>query len=303
MLAEPLVLSYALAIVASVLLGLTVTPALTVVLGPGHADQRHERLVGQRIRHGYRRLAGPVLRRPGTAVALAATAALGAALLVPTFGQQILPAFHDPDLVSRWTGPSGMSEPETARLVTRASRDLRAIPGVRRRRRPHRPGRARRPRRRRQLGRVLGQRRSVRRLQRDRSRPCRTPSRLPGDCPRRQLVPQRPGHAVRHRAPRRHPGAGVRARVQTPGAARRRGAEDAVGDRRGADAPASTAGSTSRTSRSRSTSQKAKPTVSSPATCAVPRRPCWRGSRWAASSSSRRCSRSRCGAHRTAGRT
>jgi Cu/Ag efflux pump CusA len=131
MLAEPLVLSYALAIVASVLVGLTVTPALTVVLGPGHADQRHERLVGQRIRHGYRRLAGPVLRRPGTAVALAATAALGAALLVPTFGQQILPAFHDPDLVARWTGPSGMSEPETARLVTRASRDLRAIPGVR----------------------------------------------------------------------------------------------------------------------------------------------------------------------------
>jgi len=42
----------------------------------------------------------------------------------------MLPSFHDPDVVAHWTGPPGMSEPEMARLVDRADREIRAIPGV-----------------------------------------------------------------------------------------------------------------------------------------------------------------------------
>jgi|tagenome__1003787_1003787.scaffolds.fasta_scaffold20989775_6 Cu/Ag efflux pump CusA len=130
-LAEPMVLSYALAVVASLIVGVTVTPVLVAVLPSRSRDTDGRRALGRWIADRYRRLLDRVLRAPSPALVVCGATVVAACLLIPTFQQRILPSFRDPDLVVQWTGPVGTSEPETARLVAGVSRDVRAIPGVR----------------------------------------------------------------------------------------------------------------------------------------------------------------------------
>ena len=92
-----------------------------------------------------------------------------------------------------WVTRPGTSPPgDRAGSPQRASRELRAIPGVRELRRPHRPGGAGRGDRRRQLRRELDQRRPERRLRQD-ARADRGDGRrgYPGPLPRRADLPER----------------------------------------------------------------------------------------------------------------
>ena len=129
-LAEPLVLSYALALAASVIVGVTVTPALTALLLPKTPGSAGEPAFARWIRAEYGSLIDRVLHRPSPAFLVSIATVVAALLVLPTLGQRILPSFHDPDIVVSWTGPPGMSEPESSRLMTRLSQEVRAIPGV-----------------------------------------------------------------------------------------------------------------------------------------------------------------------------
>ena len=129
-LAEPLVLSYALALAASVIVGVTVTPALTAVLLPKTPGSAGEPAFARWVRAEYGSLIDRVLQRPSPALLVSIATVVAALLVLPTLGQRILPSFHDPDIVVAWTGPPGMSEPESSRLMTRLSQEVRAIPGV-----------------------------------------------------------------------------------------------------------------------------------------------------------------------------
>jgi Cu/Ag efflux pump CusA len=51
--------------------------------------------------------------------------------VVPGLGQSLLPEFKERDFLIHWLTKPGTSLPEERRIVTAASRDLRAIPGVR----------------------------------------------------------------------------------------------------------------------------------------------------------------------------
>ncbi len=187
------------------------------------------------------------------------------------------------------------------RLTARVGNELRSIPGVDPRRRAPGPGGARRPGRRRELGRALGDRR---RASADYGATVDAVkdavAGYPGVSGERQHLPRRPGEALRHRH-----GKDITVRVVRPGvrhAARdgRPRARHALAGRRRRPTCRSRSRPSSRTSRSRSTWPRPSSTASSPATCAAPRRRCWPASRSAACSSSRRCSRSSCGARRTA---
>ncbi len=129
-LAEPLVLSYALALAASVIVGVTVTPALTALLLPKTPGSAGDPAFARWIRAEYGSLIDRVLQRPSPALLVSIATVVAALLVLPTLGQRILPSFHDPDIVVAWTGPPGMSEPESSRLMTRLSQEVRAIPGV-----------------------------------------------------------------------------------------------------------------------------------------------------------------------------
>lgn len=131
-----LVLAFALAMLASTIVALTVTPALALLLLPGAPRQERESSLSRRIHNGYASLLSKVLRR-SRAVFLAAAAVTVAAAVVAGAGTMtrggdpFVPPFKEGDILIRWDGPPGTSREEMNRIVARAGAELRSLPGVR----------------------------------------------------------------------------------------------------------------------------------------------------------------------------
>lgn len=125
----PLAGAFLLATFASLLVALTVTPALCLLLlrpGRRHREPRwlkrmkltQHRLLERALPHGRGLLIGALL------VGALAVAAL------PWFGASLLPEFREGHFVLQVTGPSGASLEEMDRIGERLSRGALAIPGV-----------------------------------------------------------------------------------------------------------------------------------------------------------------------------
>jgi CzcA family heavy metal efflux pump len=134
----PLATSYGLALLASMLVALIVTPVLSVFLLSGMPlEHRQSPLLGwlqQRYTAGLEQVIR-VLRPTilGLGALIAGLVALFGLLIVPMLGSGVpqLPAFKEQDIVVQWEGPPGTSYPEMSRITTLVSRELRALPGVR----------------------------------------------------------------------------------------------------------------------------------------------------------------------------
>lgn len=128
---EPLAVSYVLAVVASMVVALTVTPALSVLLlrsaPAAHRPSRFALRLGDRYDAALRRLVGA----PRKMLAGAALAALAVIAVSPLLGHSLLPALKERELLVDWATPPGTSHLETFRITTRVSNELRALPGVR----------------------------------------------------------------------------------------------------------------------------------------------------------------------------
>jgi CzcA family heavy metal efflux pump len=127
---QPLVLAYGLAVLVSLIVATTVTPALCLLmLSRGHRQK--ESPVMRVFKAGYGRILTPIIRRPQPAI-LTAALAIGAGLLVyPTLGQQLLPNFKENDLITYWATKPGTSLPETMRIANRGCKTyLREIDAV-----------------------------------------------------------------------------------------------------------------------------------------------------------------------------
>jgi Cu/Ag efflux pump CusA len=61
----------------------------------------------------------------------AVLALAGRAVLPAVGGRQMLPRLHDRELLVQWEAAPGMSQPEMDPITALATRELRAIPGVR----------------------------------------------------------------------------------------------------------------------------------------------------------------------------
>ena len=128
---RPLVISYGLAVLVSMLVALTVTPALCLILlSRGRFDHRESPLL-RVLKRGYGALLALLLRRPSPAIAAAAACILAGLFLYPTLGSQLLPNFKERDFLMHWLTQPSTSQPEETRVSVSACKDLRAIPGVR----------------------------------------------------------------------------------------------------------------------------------------------------------------------------
>ena len=128
---RPLALAYVLAILASLLVALTVTPVLALLLLSGRAAPPAEPPFLQALQRGYERLLRGLLARPHRALILCGAAALGALALVPFLDETLLPDFQETDFLMHWIEPPGASVEASRRSTERISRELLAIPGVR----------------------------------------------------------------------------------------------------------------------------------------------------------------------------
>jgi len=129
---RPLATSYALALLASMVVALTVTPALSLIFFRGGRSLQHrESPLVPPLQRGYGWILEKLIYRPKRSyVAVGVTAMLGVGL-VPLLGQELLPSFKERDFLMHWLGKPGVSRPEEVRTTMLVNRDLLAIPGVR----------------------------------------------------------------------------------------------------------------------------------------------------------------------------
>lgn len=127
---RPLALAYVLGVLASMVVALTVTPALSLILLPAGLDQGRHSPIMRRLERLYASLLPHALRHPrlllGTASGVLAVAGLGFSLL----GNAFLPDFKESDFLMHWVAQPGTSLQALQRTTLRVSKDLRAVPGV-----------------------------------------------------------------------------------------------------------------------------------------------------------------------------
>jgi CzcA family heavy metal efflux pump len=128
---RPLALTYVLAILASLVVALTVTPALSLMLLPGAADRHAESPVVRLLKVPYRAVLPALSSNPiwAIVVLVAAFGATGYAMV--GLGQEFLPNFQENDFLMHWVEKPGTSLEAMRRLTVRASEDLHGIEGVR----------------------------------------------------------------------------------------------------------------------------------------------------------------------------
>jgi len=128
---QPLALSYGLALLASMIVALTVTPALALILLSNAPLEERESPVVRWLQRGYEAVLSRVIRTPAPAYATVGVLVLAGLVLSPLLGHELLPDFKERDFLMHWVGRPGTSHSEMNRIVTQASKELRAIPGVR----------------------------------------------------------------------------------------------------------------------------------------------------------------------------
>jgi len=128
---RPLAFSYVLAVAASLVAALTVTPALSLILLRNAPLERRESPLSRWLEHGYERALSRIIRRPRWAYAIAGLCVAAGLAVVPFLGQSLLPSFKERDFLMHWVTSPDTSGPEETRVSTLACRELRTIPGVR----------------------------------------------------------------------------------------------------------------------------------------------------------------------------
>ncbi|HEY0345385.1 MAG TPA: efflux RND transporter permease subunit, partial [Solirubrobacteraceae bacterium] len=125
---DPLVVAYVAAVLASTLVALTVTPALSLLLASRGGG---ESALMQRLGARYSSALAWVVARPRAALLTAAGCALVAIVALPLAGTSVVPTFKDRDLLVHLDAKPGTSQPVMTSIVTGATRRIAAVPGVR----------------------------------------------------------------------------------------------------------------------------------------------------------------------------
>jgi CzcA family heavy metal efflux pump len=128
---RPLALAYVLAIIASLFVALTVTPALSLMLLTGATERRRESPLVVGLKAIYRRILPGIIHRPIFAALVLIVAFSASGWYVTRLGEEFLPNFQENDFLMHWVEKPGTSLEAMRRLTERASKDLRALPGVR----------------------------------------------------------------------------------------------------------------------------------------------------------------------------
>ena len=128
---SPIASAYILALVASFVVTLVVTPALSLMLLKNVSSKSVDSPIAKTLRGFYDLLFVWATRVPKTAFA-AVVVIIVIGFISSLFLKQgsAIPEFKETDLLVRWDGPSGTSHPEMNRIATLVSNELRSISGV-----------------------------------------------------------------------------------------------------------------------------------------------------------------------------
>ncbi len=127
----PLGAAYILAILASLAVALTVTPALSYALLVKQGGTAAESPLLARLKGGYLRLLESLATHPKLVILGALALFLAAAAALPFFGGEFLPELREGHLIVHMAAVPGTSLDESVRLGARVTSVLKAIPYIR----------------------------------------------------------------------------------------------------------------------------------------------------------------------------
>ncbi len=128
---RPLAMAYVLAISASLLVALTVTPAMSLLLLPGTADRHHESPLIRLLKKPYRAMLPAFIARPVWSFAGLVIVLAGTVATIPLLGEEFMPKFQEYDFLMHWVEKPGTSIEAMDRITVQASKELRSVEGVR----------------------------------------------------------------------------------------------------------------------------------------------------------------------------
>ncbi|MFZ2406338.1 MAG: efflux RND transporter permease subunit [Methylobacter sp.] len=128
---QPLVLSYVLAVLTSLVVALIITPALCLTLLANAPLGRRESPLVPWLNRGYHTVLAGIVQQPRTVFLAAGVIVLAGLTVLPFFKLSLLPTFKQTDLLIQWEASPGTSRMEMNRVMSQASLELRSLPGVR----------------------------------------------------------------------------------------------------------------------------------------------------------------------------
>ncbi|MEQ1861479.1 MAG: efflux RND transporter permease subunit [Chthoniobacteraceae bacterium] len=128
---RPLALAYILAILASLAVALTLTPALCLMLLHGTPEQKQDAPLVRRLKSAYRGVLPRLMGRAPLALGVLAGAFILTSIVWQRLGEEFLPNFKERDFLMHWVEKPATSIEAMTRISIAASKELRSIPGVR----------------------------------------------------------------------------------------------------------------------------------------------------------------------------
>ncbi len=128
---RPLATAYILAVLASLAVALTLTPALALLLLPGKVERHREAPLARFVRRIYRGLLPVGLNRPVRTLGLLALLFGGTAALYPLLKEEYLPRFLENDFLMHWVAKPGTSIDFVRRDIETVSKEMRRETAVR----------------------------------------------------------------------------------------------------------------------------------------------------------------------------
>ena len=128
---QPMVISYSLAVIASMLAALVVTPGLCMILLAKTPLERGDSPLLRWLQRGYQAALTWFIHRSRLALVAAALLTIASLVILPVLKTSLLPTFKERDVLIHLGGLPGTSDQEMNRISNRISDELRTIPGVR----------------------------------------------------------------------------------------------------------------------------------------------------------------------------
>ena len=127
---RPLAISYTLAVLASMLVALTVTPAMAYIFLRNAKLEDRDPPVVRVLKRWYGAALRPIVRRPLPGYLTVAALGVVGIIAAPLLGQSLLPSFKERDFLMHWVTQPGTSNAEEVRVSQLACKELMTVPGV-----------------------------------------------------------------------------------------------------------------------------------------------------------------------------